>query len=141
MIIIFLPLIILLLFQVNSQQIYTNIEEIHDDHFIEINRLRQENEQLRKENNQLQRIQEMAQPNSNYGGLQNRGLQNSQNPWDKSKLFEPGFKSQSVHDEVAELKHKLEQTQNELQLHQGNYKRCQKELEQMQDKVFSLHFS
>ena len=88
--------------------------------------------------NQLQRVQDVAPPNPNYSGLQNRGLQDSQNPWDKSKLFEPGFKSQSVHDEVAELKHKLEQTQNELQLHQGNYKSCQKELEQMQVKVLAF---
>ena len=85
-------------------------------------------------------MQGMAPPNPNYSGLQNRGLQDSQNPWDRSKFFEPGVKSQSVQDEVAKLKHELEQTQNELQLHQGNYKRCQKELEQMQDKVFSLHF-
>ena len=90
--------------------------------------------------NQLQRIQDMAPPNPNYSGFQNRGLQDSQNPRDKSKFFKSGFRSQSVHDEVAKLKHELEQTQNELQLHQGNYKRCQKELEQMQDKVFSLHF-
>ena len=125
---------------------------IHGDHSAEIHRLREENEQLHMENNQFQRMQETVSPLPNYSILQNRGRKDFQYPWDQFRFFEPKFTSQSVHLEIAELKHKLkqnqvvlqqtqtllQQTQAELQLNQGNYNRCQKELEQMQEKVFSF---
>lgn len=61
---------------------------------------------------------------------------------DRSRSPEPGYGSRSVHVEVAELKDKLEQTQNELRrtqaelrLNQGDYERSHVELETMQEKV------
>ena len=61
---------------------------------------------------------------------------------DRSRSPEPGYGSRSVHVEVAELKDKLEQTQNELRrtqaelrLNQGDYERSHVELESMQEKV------
>ena len=68
---------------------------------------------------------------------------------DRSRSPEPGYglsRPQSVdpriHVEVAELKDKLEQTQNELRrtqaelrLNQGDYERSHVELESMQEKV------
>ena len=132
---------------------------IHGDHSAEIHRLREENEQLHMENNQFQRMQETVSPLPNYSILQNRGRKDSQYPWDQFKFLEPKLTSQSVHLEIAELKHKLKQTQTvlqqnqavlqktqtllqqtqaELRLNQGNYNRCQKELEQMQIKVLAF---
>ena len=80
-------------------------------------------------------------PPPRFGGLQD-GLR------DRSRSPEPGYgrSVQSVdpriHVEVAELKDKLEQTQNELRrtqaelrLNQGDYERSHVELESMQEKV------
>ncbi len=93
---------------------------------IEIDRLRQENDRLHIE---LDRMRDMPPPPS-YG-LRER-----------SRSPEPGYASRSVHVEVAELKDKLEQTQNELRrtqaelrLNAGDYERSHVELEQMQEKV------
>ena len=69
---------------------------------------------------------------------------------DRSRSPEPFSGRQSVdariHVEVAELKDKLEQTQNELRrtqaelrLNQGDYERSHVELEQMQEKVSHFH--
>ena len=99
---------------------------------------RQENERLHME---LDRMRDMPPP-PRFGGLQD-GLR------DRSRSPEPGYglsRPQSVdpriHVEVAELKDKLEQTQNELRrtqaelrLNQGDYERSHVELESMQEKV------
>ena len=125
---------------------------MHGDHSVEIHRLRQENERLRMENNQFQRIQETVSPLPHNSVLQNRGHQDLQDPPDQLRFLEPEFTPQSVHLEVTKLKQKLEQnqavlqqtqtllqqTQAELRLNQGNYNRCQKELEQMQIKVLAF---
>ena len=101
---------------------------------------RQENDRLHME---LDRCQNMPPPPS-YGlrsdGLRGDGLR------DRSRSPEPFSGRQSVdariHVEVAELKDKLEQTQNELRrtqaelrLNTGDYERSHVELEQMQEKV------
>ena len=125
---------------------------MHGDHSVEIHRLRQENERLRMENNQFQRIQETVSPLPHNSVLQNRGRQDLQDLPDQLRFLEPEFTPQSVHLEVTKLKQKLEQnqavlqqtqtllqqTQAELRLNQGNYNRCQKELEQMQIKVLAF---
>ena len=92
---------------------------------------------------ELDRCQNMPPPPS-YGlrsdGLRGDGLR------DRSRSPEPFSGRQSVdariHVEVAELKDKLEQTQNELRrtqaelrLNTGDYERSHVELEQMQEKV------
>ena len=89
---------------------------------------------------ELDRMRDMPPP-PRFGGLQD-GLR------DRSRSPEPGYgrSVQSVdpriHVEVAELKDKLEQTQNELRrtqaelrLNQGDYERSHVELESMQEKV------
>ena len=87
---------------------------------------------------ELDRCQNLNPPPS-YG-LGRDGLR------DRSRSPEPGYASRSmdprIHVEVAELKDKLEQTQNELRrtqaelrLNQGDYERSHVELEQMQEKV------
>ena len=87
---------------------------------------------------ELDRCQNLNPPPS-YG-LGRDGLR------DRSRSPEPGYASRSmdprIHVEVAELKDKLEQTQNELRrtqaelrLNTGDYERSHVELEQMQEKV------
>ena len=126
---------------------------VYGDYSFENHRLRQENEQLRMEVSQFHKMQETASPLPNYNGLQDKGHLDSQDPWDQFRFFEPKFTSQSVHLEIAELKHKLEQnqvvlqqtqtllqqTQAELRLNQGDYERSHVELEQMQEKVLAFH--
>ena len=90
---------------------------------------------------ELDRCQNLNPPPS-YG-LGRDGLR------DRSRSPEPGYASRSmdprIHVEVAELKDKLEQTQNELRrtqaelrLNQGDYERSHVELEQMQEKVSGI---
>ena len=95
---------------------------------------------------ELDRMRALPPPPSRFGvGLQD-GLR------DRSRSPEPTYGRQSVqtvdpriHVEVAELKDKLEQTQNELRrtqaelrLNQGDYERSHVELESMQEKVRKL---
>ena len=96
---------------------------------------RQENDRLHME---LDRCRDMPPPPS--FGLRDRSR--SPEPGYGSRSADPGYGSRSVHVEVAELKDKLDQTQNELRrtqaelrLNQGDYERSHVELEQMQEKV------
>ena len=92
---------------------------------------------------ELDRMRDMPPPPT-YG-LRDRSR--SPEPGYGSRSAEPGYGSRlqggsNVHVEVAELKDKLDQTQNELRrtqaelrLNQGDFERSHVELEQMQEKV------
>ena len=127
---------------------------MHDDSKEKLTKAEAENDRLKLEIERLhQRIQKMALSVPNHKGLQDKGLHDSQNPWDPFQSLEPEFVPHSV--QVAELTDKLEHTQTELHRTQTELQHTQTELQhtkkeleqtkgelkQVQERVHMYYFS
>ena len=85
---------------------------------MEIDRLRQENDQLQRKIDEFQRKHEMVSPDPSHGSLQDRGVWDPRNPWDGIQSGESGYDSQLVLVDVTEIEDKQKETlaQPELNL-------------------------